>query len=278
MLMDGWMDGSTMVHDGTRGCNLSTVGKAQLEPNTHIHPMRTTLINPAAVWLPRHPPPRITYHSSGIRSIARFHAANPARQRTHSTPVVCRRGGRSTSRRPPRDDDDLQYALRVLSRDWPRLVLPAAAGLVAISIVGPMLLSAAMLAIAVAGISAFFAAPMLLGLGAAMTMGGLVVASTIGFAGLYILPTLLSLVAVGAGAWIGSRLVTDYVSGGRSREEDNVVEAEFTDSPRDYDAWTGRSQRATVDDELDRMQREAAEDLKTFDQMMKLKDRMRGRD
>lgn len=190
-------------------------------------------------------------------------------------PVVCRRGGRS--RRSRDDEDDLKYALTVLGRDWPRLVLPAAAAVLAISIVGPMLLSAAMLAIAVAGMSAFFAVPVILGVGAAMTFGGLFVASTIGFAGLYILPTLLSLVAVGAGAWIGSRLVTDYIVRG-AREEEGVVEAEFTDT-RDYNSWTGqRAQRPNVDDELDRMQREAAEDLKTFDQMMKLKDRMRRRD
>lgn len=146
-----------------------------------------------------------------------------------------------------------------------------------------------MLAIAVAGVSAFFAAPMLLGVGAAMMFGGVMVATTIGFAGLYVLPTLLSVVAVGASAWIGSRLVTDYFGGRRrGRDEDDdpmVVEADFTDAPESYDAWTGkqprgnaRNRRRDVDEDLERMQREAEEDLKTFDQMMKLKDKMRNRD
>lgn len=247
-----------------------------INPPSTVYTMRMTMQSPARGCTPRTIIPRVG------GSICRFHGLPPStrRQRTRiHLQTVCRRGGRS---RRSRDDeeDDLKYAVSVLARDWPRLVLPAAAVVVAISVVGPMLLSAAMLAIAVAGLSTLFAVPMLLGVGAAMTMGGLVIASTIGFAGLYILPTLLSLVAVGAGAWIGSRLVTDYVSGGGRRAGDNerVVEAEYMDA-RDYSAWTGqqRSQRPTVDDELDRMQREADEDLKTFDQMMKLKDRMKGR-
>ncbi len=203
--------------------------------------------------------------------------------------MVCRSNRRRRGSSPPnRDDDDLQYALSVLSRDWPRLILPAAGIVLAVSIVGPMLLSAAFLAIAIAGVSTFFfAAPMLLGVGAAMMFGGVMVASTIGFAGLYVLPTLLSVAAVGASAWIGSRLVTDYF-GGRRRDDDDddmVVDAEFRDAPESYDAWTGRAssgsasraRRRDVDEDLERMQREAEEDLKTFDQMMKLKDKMRNR-
>lgn len=171
-----------------------------------------------------------------------------------------------------------------MQREWPKLVLPAAGVMLAVSVVGPMLFGATFLALLVAGSMATFAVPLMFVVGAGVMAGGVGVVAAVGMAGLYLLPTLLSLLAVAGGAWLGARLVGSYLWGPSPGDEsdDGMVDVSSTGyrstpgAPPQPGAVDGKTAEEELERELERMRRDAAEDLRSFDEALKFKDRSRG--
>lgn len=222
--------------------------------------------------------------------VAAPHARTSKRARSGFRVVAGRSGGkrddfrrRDSSRRDP-DEGELKDAIAILQREWPKLVLPGIGFLFVASMLGPMFVGATFVAGAAAATMLAFALPVILMMGGGALLTGAWAMAAVGMAGMYLLPALLGTAALVGAAVLGARYVGSNLLPGRKRGRaasarggaaGNTIDA-------DYDDWTGaegtRGPKGTdreIEKELERMRRDAVDDLRSFDEVLRAKERFR---